>query len=80
MKIGLVLPEVPQYSETFFNFKINGLVESGFEVLLFTGSKGNSKNRVNEKVKRQQYLSVFFICLCSISKIYFLTKENIKSN
>ncbi|MFZ1321215.1 MAG: glycosyltransferase [Ignavibacteria bacterium] len=51
MKIGLVLPEVPQYSETFFNFKINGLVESGFEVLLFTGSKGNSKNRVNEKVK-----------------------------
>ncbi|HQY20143.1 MAG TPA: glycosyltransferase family 4 protein [Ignavibacteria bacterium] len=51
MKIGLVLPEVPQYSETFFNFKINGLVESGFEVLLFTGNKKNSKNRANEKVK-----------------------------
>lgn len=44
MRIGLVLPEAPQYSETFFNLKIQGLKESGFEVILFTGSK-NKKMR-----------------------------------
>ncbi|MDQ3020520.1 MAG: glycosyltransferase family 4 protein [Bacteroidota bacterium] len=39
MRIGLVLPNVPQYSETFFNNKINGLQESGFKVIVFTGQK-----------------------------------------
>jgi len=39
MRIGLVLPEAPQYSETFFNLKIKGLKESGFDVILFTGNK-----------------------------------------
>jgi len=51
MKIGLVLPEVPQYSETFFNSKIKGLIESGFEVLLFTGELNNSNKNENEKIK-----------------------------
>jgi colanic acid/amylovoran biosynthesis glycosyltransferase len=35
MKIGLVLPSVPGYSETFFRNKIKGLIDSGFEVTLF---------------------------------------------
>ena len=37
MKIGLVLPAPPGYSETFFRSKIRGLQEAGHDVLLFTG-------------------------------------------
>ncbi|MEO8664094.1 MAG: glycosyltransferase [Ignavibacteria bacterium] len=44
IKIGLVVPEAPQYSETFFNYKIKGLQESGFEVIVFSNKKKNSKN------------------------------------
>ena len=36
MKIGLVLPATPNYSETFFLNKIRGLRNQGFEVVLFT--------------------------------------------
>ncbi|OMP31327.1 hypothetical protein BKM32_08920 [Mangrovimonas sp. DI 80] len=35
MKIGLVLSRTPNYSETFFNSKIKGLIQSGYEVTLF---------------------------------------------
>lgn len=35
MKIGLVLPSVPSYSETFFRNKIIGLQQHGVEVVLF---------------------------------------------
>ena len=45
MKIGLVLPSVPGYSETFFRNKIKGLMDSGFEVTLFVVD-----NRSNEKM------------------------------
>lgn len=38
-RIGLVLPSIPAYSETFFNAKIKGLQENGFEVILFSKSK-----------------------------------------
>ncbi len=41
--IGLVLPNTPAYSETFFNSKIKGLQENGFEVILFTGVKSKQK-------------------------------------
>ncbi|MDE6135212.1 MAG: glycosyltransferase, partial [Muribaculaceae bacterium] len=34
-KIGLVLANTPEYSETFFKSKIKGLVEAGNEVVLF---------------------------------------------
>lgn len=39
MKIGLVLSQTPTYSETFFNSKIKGLQQSGFEVTLFVQKK-----------------------------------------
>lgn len=39
MRIGIVLPQVPQYSETFFINKIKGLQESGIEVIVFSGQK-----------------------------------------
>ena len=35
ISIGLVLPSVPGYSETFFRNKIRGLQENGFKVVLF---------------------------------------------
>ena len=39
MTIGLVLPAVPGYSETFFRSKIEGLVQAGHKVLLFAGGE-----------------------------------------
>jgi colanic acid/amylovoran biosynthesis glycosyltransferase len=42
MRIGLVLASAPGYSETFFRSKIQGLQDSGNEVVLFCGD--NSKN------------------------------------
>jgi len=52
MKIGLVLPNPPKYSETFFTSKIKGLQAHGIEVVLFTqhyktplkGRKGSANN------------------------------------
>ena len=38
MKIGIVLPATPGYSETFFTNKIKGLQEHGYTVLLFVNS------------------------------------------
>ncbi len=38
LRIGLVLPATPAYSETFFQAKINGLMQAGHEVVLFVGS------------------------------------------
>lgn len=35
MKLGLVLPSIPSYSETFFRNKIIGLQQHGVEVVLF---------------------------------------------
>jgi len=44
-RVGLVLPNVPGYSETFFTSKIKGLQENGFEVILFANRKlSNSYN------------------------------------
>jgi glycosyltransferase involved in cell wall biosynthesis len=44
MKIGIVLPSVPAYSETFFANKIKGLEANGYEVILFVN---HSHNKVN---------------------------------
>lgn len=40
-RIGLVLAQVPSYSETFFRSKIKGLQDHGYEVILFVD--GSSK-------------------------------------
>ena len=39
LRIGLVLPAVPGYSETFFRSKIKGLQEHGHEVILFVRNR-----------------------------------------
>lgn len=41
MTIALVLADTPAYSETFFNSKIKGLLENGFEVVLYPRKQSN---------------------------------------
>ena len=50
MKIGLVLPSLPAYSETFFRNKILGLQQNGHEVILFANSKPKSSNYLDCKI------------------------------
>ena len=40
--IGIILPAIPGYSETFIYNKINGLLDNGFKVILFV-CNNNSK-------------------------------------
>lgn len=83
MKIGLVLPEIPQYSETFFNSKINGLIESGFDVILFTGKKNCAKKILNEKarvvhsypVNKGNIISQHLLFICVILMRLILTPK-----
>ena len=42
MKIGIVLSQVPGYSETFFNNKISGLIKDGNRVSLFVQAGGEN--------------------------------------
>jgi glycosyltransferase involved in cell wall biosynthesis len=50
MKIGIVLPNVPAYSETFFNNKIKGLENYGYKTILFVNSNSGNSNFKNLKV------------------------------
>lgn len=50
MKIGLVLPNLPAYSETFFRNKIMGLQQNGHEVILFVNSKPKTANYLDCKI------------------------------
>lgn len=51
MRIGLVLPDLPQYSETFFKYKIKGLIAGGHEVIVFTSGNSGMKPITDYKVK-----------------------------
>ena len=51
MKIGLVLPTYPNYSETFFHSQISGLIQSGFNVSLYINSDTNKKESLPENVE-----------------------------
>lgn len=69
MKIGLVLPSVPGYSETFFRSKINGLQANGFEVVLFV-NKNDTKTDLSCKiVEAPQFSKNSFLNSC-ISLLY----------
>ena len=50
MKIGLVLPEAPQYSETFFKYKIRNLTDAGFEVILFSNKPNDVSHELDCKI------------------------------
>ncbi|PKQ46739.1 glycosyltransferase family 4 protein [Confluentibacter flavum] len=56
MRIGLVLPAVPGYSETFFSNKIKGLEANGYTVILFVNSC-NRKTKTSTKTKVAPKLS-----------------------
>ena len=43
MKIGIVLPQTPGYSETFFRSKMAGLVGMGHQVYLFAANYSKVK-------------------------------------
>lgn len=50
MKIGLVLPSTPGYSETFFRNKILGLQQNGIKVILFVNDYKSDEYFLNCKV------------------------------
>lgn len=50
MTIGIVLPNTPGYSETFFNNKIKGLESYGYKIILFVNSNSGNSNFKNLKV------------------------------
>ncbi|MBS1517276.1 MAG: glycosyltransferase family 4 protein [Bacteroidetes bacterium] len=77
MKIGLVLPDVPQYSETFFNYKIKGLTASGNEVMLFTGKKNTSRKDLN--VISAYPVSSSDVITQSLMFLYVILKTLLKS-
>lgn len=69
--IGLVLPSLPGYSETFFHKKINGLINSGFRVSLFVGVDKNKKQiSVKCPVYYQISASNKLLILFAIIKIF----------
>lgn len=94
MKIGIVLPDLPKYSETFFNTLISALTESGYKVILFTGKK-NSNEILNKcvlqykvyegKIIRQSLLMIYVLsvtflkCPARFLKLFNLEKSGGKS-
>lgn len=71
MKIGLVLPSVPAYSETFFKNKILGLQKQGHKVVLFANSKTSKKNNLNCQIINSPKLSgnIIIVVLSSFVQI-----------
>lgn len=57
MKLGLVLPRVPSYSETFFSNKIKGLSEHGVQLILFVGHNKTKSTYNNIPVLRSPNFS-----------------------
>jgi colanic acid/amylovoran biosynthesis glycosyltransferase len=68
--IGIVLPEVPGYSETFFRSKIAGLQRNGFKVTLFV-KKGKDINNFICQVRLHPHLSPNAL-IRAIQTIFFL--------
>ena len=91
MKIGIVLPSVPGYSETFFTSKIKGLQANGFEVVLFVNNfstKTNlncsifvaprfSKNKIkNSFISLYCFIKVLILHFNKVQKLYSLDKKD----
>ncbi len=80
MKIGIVLPSVPGYSETFFTSKIKGLQNNGFEVLLFVNniSKNTTLNCqiiTAPKFSKNKVKNAFISLFCLLKTILFHYKD-----
>lgn len=65
MRIGLVLPALPKYSETFFSNKVSGLVQLGHEVTIYvhspTGIKSYHGARVISIIPPNRLSLVFYL-------------------
>lgn len=75
MKIGIVLPSIPGYSETFFRSKIIGLQNSGHIIYLFVNIRTDDSIKCNvifaPQLKKQVFLRVlhsFYILIKAILK------------
>jgi colanic acid/amylovoran biosynthesis glycosyltransferase len=77
MKIGLVLPALPGYSETFFTNKIRGLHEAGNQVYLFVSGRGRMKFG-QARVIRGPYISGNQVHNCVVS-VWALLKLSFKA-
>ena len=75
MKIGIVLPNVPAYSETFFNNKIKGLQNHGYTILLLVNSNSDTTKTKNIKVapdfSRNKIYNLFLSIKCFFQSILF---------
>jgi len=78
MTIGIVLSQPPVYSETFFNSKIKGLQESGFQVVLFVNSNPNSFSSCKTIVAPEWHKSLLNK-LCLIFWMLFKVIQNFNS-
>ena len=88
LRIGLVLPNIPAYSETFFNSKIKGLQENGFEVIIFSKGKLKSKHSSCKTVFAPDFsikltlipelFKIFKNCLFNLKPVLKLYKLNKK--
>lgn len=71
MKIALVLPAPPAYSETFFRSKIKGLKENGHEVILITAKSRSTfdlcSHRTHPKVYSNKLVQVGAMFLVGLS-------------
>ena len=73
MRIGLVLSNVPQYSETFFISKINGLAQNGFSVFVFAnGSRADCRGLSRPNVRVIRPFSVCRSCVLQVLKSAFV--------
>tara|TARA_Y100001970_G_scaffold157669_1_gene192883 strand:+ start:163 stop:1344 length:1182 start_codon:yes stop_codon:yes gene_type:complete len=82
MKIGLVIPGIPNYSETFFKSKIINLQRLGHEVIIFTVLNEKVKYickvipqpKIN-KYKSVQIINVIYLCMKMFLLCPFICKK-----
>ena len=85
LSIGLILPALPGYSETFIHSKINGLLHHGFKVSLFVAGERDLKTQpvtvpvyfqvnINNKFSLLSILIISFI-LHPLICIHFIKLE-----
>ena len=77
-RVGLVLPNVPTYSETFFTSKIKGLQENGFEVILFANRKLSHSYNLTRVVYAPDF-TIKFRLLFELVKMSWNIVSNFKS-
>ena len=79
MKIGIVLSKPPTYSETFFNSKIKGLQNNGFEVVLFVQKNDSSftlsKTKSAPKVYSKNIIFQLFYFVLTAFKLLCFPKR-----